>query len=145
MILTNAHIVLENEVIHGSVTIRDGQIESIDQGTVTLPGMLDCEGGYLLPGIVELHTDNMEKHFTPRPGVAWPGLSAFKVHDAQMISAGITTVFDAISVGDVVEGSERLRDRKSTRLNSSHITISYAVFCLKKKKEKKKKKKKDNT
>src|SRR5437773_7679142 len=28
-------------------------------------------------------------------------------------------------------------DRKSTRLNSSHITISYAVFCLKKKKEKK--------
>ena len=33
-------------------------------------------------------------------------------------------------------------DRKSTRLNSSHITISYAVFCLKKKKEKKKKKKK---
>src|SRR5437667_4951847 len=32
-------------------------------------------------------------------------------------------------------------DRKSTRLNSSHITISYAVFCLKKKKKKKKKKK----
>src|SRR5437773_6148837 len=30
-----------------------------------------------------------------------------------------------------------LRDRKSTRLNSSHITISYAVFCLKKKKKKK--------
>src|SRR6266540_6503542 len=28
---------------------------------------------------------------------------------------------------------ETLRDRKSTRLNSSHITISYAVFCLKKK------------
>src|SRR5437773_5268136 len=28
------------------------------------------------------------------------------------------------------------RDRKSTRLNSSHITISYAVFCLKKKKKK---------
>src|SRR5437867_6318657 len=32
-----------------------------------------------------------------------------------------------------------LRDRKSTRLNSSHRTISYAVFCLKKKKKKKKK------
>src|SRR5437667_2892784 len=38
-------------------------------------------------------------------------------------------------------------DRKSTRLNSSHITISYAVFCLKKKKKKKKQKKpiKDET
>src|SRR5438874_11349973 len=31
-------------------------------------------------------------------------------------------------------GSARLRDRKSTRLNSSHVEISYAVFCLKKKK-----------
>src|SRR5437667_1936350 len=36
-------------------------------------------------------------------------------------------------------------DRKSTRLNSSHITISYAVFCLKKKKKKTKKGKKSNT
>src|SRR5690349_23423731 len=33
----------------------------------------------------------------------------------------------------------RRRDRKSTRLNSSHVEISYAVFCLKKKKKKKKK------
>src|SRR5437667_5691104 len=35
-------------------------------------------------------------------------------------------------------------DRKSTRLNSSHITISYAVFCLKKKKKKKQENKKNN-
>src|SRR5690349_22895760 len=40
------------------------------------------------------------------------------------------------------QGGERVRpgeDRKSTRLNSSHVEISYAVFCLKKKKEKKSK------
>src|SRR5438874_5211317 len=37
-------------------------------------------------------------------------------------------------VGDVAfDGRERQRDRKSTRLNSSHVEISYAVFCLKKK------------
>src|SRR5438034_5720074 len=36
------------------------------------------------------------------------------------------------------------RDRKSTRLNSSHTVISYAVFCLKKKKKKQKKKKHKN-
>src|SRR5690554_7006856 len=43
----------------------------------------------------------------------------------------------------VVPGVTRLiwvADRKSTRLNSSHVRISYAVFCLKKKKKKKKKK-----
>src|SRR5207253_5022994 len=38
-----------------------------------------------------------------------------------------------------------LADRKSTRLNSSHVAISYAVFCLKKKKEKKTNKHMTNT
>src|SRR2546426_6948806 len=40
-------------------------------------------------------------------------------------------------LGGLVE-SQRPRDRKSTRLNSSHLVISYAVFCLKKKKKIKK-------
>src|SRR5690625_5862378 len=35
-----------------------------------------------------------------------------------------------------VQGTELLGDRKSTRLNSSHVAISYAVFCLKKKNKK---------
>src|SRR5699024_11907363 len=33
-----------------------------------------------------------------------------------------------------VDGTDHRKDRKSTRLNSSHVSISYAVFCLKKKK-----------
>src|SRR3989442_7679565 len=37
---------------------------------------------------------------------------------------------------DYQQVAERFRDRKSTRLNSSHVRISYAVFCLKKKKNK---------
>src|SRR5260221_7643197 len=37
-------------------------------------------------------------------------------------------------------GQQQCRDRKSTRLNSSHTVISYAVFCLKKKKKEKRKK-----
>src|SRR5437764_10531341 len=39
---------------------------------------------------------------------------------------------------DLARARDELRDRKSTRLNSSHRCISYAVFCLKKKKKKKK-------
>lgn len=113
MILTNANIVLNNEVVQGTVTLDGETIQQIDLGNTTLPGAIDCQGGYLIPGMVELHTDNMEKHFTPRPGVTWPSLQAFKVHDAQMVSAGITTVFDAISVGDVVDGSERIKNLTS--------------------------------
>src|SRR5438874_3213018 len=45
-----------------------------------------------------------------------------------------------IGGGDGASRPVAARDRKSTRLNSSHVEISYAVFCLKKKKKKKKKK-----
>src|SRR5439155_23583514 len=38
-------------------------------------------------------------------------------------------------VAAALMGARKLRDRKSTRLNSSHVAISYAVFCLKKKKK----------
>src|SRR5438477_9534314 len=47
-----------------------------------------------------------------------------------------------VDAGVLRRGDER-RDRKSTRLNSSHMSISYAVFCLKKKKKKLKQKKKN--
>src|SRR5687768_18303911 len=49
-----------------------------------------------------------------------------------------------LSIGGLVERSHSLTDRKSTRLNSSHGYISYAVFCLKKKKKKKTRKNKIN-
>src|SRR3712207_8838827 len=60
---------------------------------------------------------------------------------ARAIMAGVETgVFEALSDGprDAAEvarvcGTEPSADRKSTRLNSSHANISYAVFCLKKK------------
>jgi alpha-D-ribose 1-methylphosphonate 5-triphosphate diphosphatase len=108
MILTNARIVLTDEVIEGTLHIEQDRIKTVEQGRVSIPGAIDCAGGFVLPGLIELHTDNMEKYFAPRPGVEWPGISAVKIHDAQMISAGITTVFDAISIGDIADESTRL-------------------------------------
>src|SRR3989442_5518314 len=43
---------------------------------------------------------------------------------------------DRVARQHTIDFAERLRDRKSTRLNSSHVRISYAVFCLKKKRHK---------
>src|SRR6266540_7228890 len=58
------------------------------------------------------------------------------LHDALPISRP-WTVLPARAGPRAPIRHRRRRDRKSTRLNSSHITISYAVFCLKKKKKKK--------
>jgi len=109
-VLTNARIVTAEAELAGTILLRDGLIAAVDPGTASaIPGAIDCEGDYLLPGLVELHTDNLEKHFAPRPGVRWPSRAAVVAHDAQIAAAGITTVFDALALGDVFEGSQRVK------------------------------------
>jgi len=108
MIINNVRLVLENEVVTGSLEFRDERISSFSETTSQQPCALDGEGAWLLPGLVELHTDNLDKFFTPRPKVDWPAHSAMSSHDALMVSSGITTVLDAIGVGDVRDGGHRL-------------------------------------
>lgn len=101
-LFTNARIVLEEEVIRGTVSVADGVIHSIDQGVTRAGGdVVDCEGDLLIPGLVELHTDNLERHLQPRPGVDWPHDAAIHAHDAELAACGITTVFDALRVGSI--------------------------------------------
>ncbi len=94
---TNARIVLADSVVEGSLLIRDGKIADYDTGRVSHAE--DVEGDYLIPGLVELHTDHFENHYRPRPGVTWNAVAALQSHDAQVAAAGITTVFDAIRIG----------------------------------------------
>ena len=107
MIITNVNLVLENEVIRGSVELRDGVIANMSDSTSQLPGAFDGENGFLMPGLIELHTDNLEKYFTPRPKVNWPPLSAMSAHDTQLIGSGITTVLDAVALGDYRDGNRQ--------------------------------------
>ncbi|MDM7942210.1 MAG: alpha-D-ribose 1-methylphosphonate 5-triphosphate diphosphatase [Hydrogenophaga sp.] len=95
----NARLVLADRVMPGSLAVRDGRIDSIDTDVV-LASAIDCEGDYLMPGLVEMHTDNFERHLMPRPKVQWATLPALIAHDAEVAAAGITTVFDALGVGD---------------------------------------------
>ena len=107
-VLNNFQIVLPNEVVQGSVTIEDGQIQAIDSDLGTVAGAIDGDGDFLLPGLIDVHTDNLERHFAPRPAVAWPSaIGAVLAHDRDMFGAGITTVYDAISLGDYDTGGER--------------------------------------
>lgn len=103
-VLRNARVVTPTTVMHGHVLVHDGLVADVDEGDIQPTAALeciDCEGDYLLPGFVELHTDNLEKHLVPRPKVVWPQAEpAFFAHDAQIVAAGITTVFDALSVGE---------------------------------------------
>ncbi len=98
LVLTNASVVAADRVFPGWVAVDDGRIVEIGEGRGPKDG-IDCQGDYLLPGLVELHTDHLEAHFMPRPRVFWHAGSAVMAYDAQIAAAGITTVFDSFRVG----------------------------------------------
>jgi alpha-D-ribose 1-methylphosphonate 5-triphosphate diphosphatase len=99
-IVTNARVVTPDEAFLGTVELHAGSIVRVDVGATSAPGAEDFRGDYLIPGLVEIHTDNLEKHLEPRPGVRWPAVSALLTHDGQVAAAGITTVLDAMGIGD---------------------------------------------
>jgi alpha-D-ribose 1-methylphosphonate 5-triphosphate diphosphatase len=101
-VFTNGRIVLEDRILSGTVAVRDGRIASIDEGR-SVAG-IDLDGDYLIPGLVELHTDHLETHHTPRPAVHWPKLAAIQSYDGQIASCGITTVFDCLRLGSDEDG-----------------------------------------
>ena len=100
-IFTNADLVLDDRVLRGTLAVRDGLITDIAGGRSAVPGAEDLGGDILMPGIIDLHTDNLERQVQPRPGARWPSRSAFLAHDAQCAAAGVTTVFDALCVGNL--------------------------------------------
>ncbi|CAG4924338.1 unnamed protein product [Acidocella sp. C78] len=104
--LGNARLVLDNEIRPGGVVFAGGLIGDIGEIGPGGDG-LDLEGDYLIPGIIDLHTDNLERQTQPRANARWPSRSALVAHDAQCIAAGITTVFDALCLGDIGFGKAR--------------------------------------
>jgi alpha-D-ribose 1-methylphosphonate 5-triphosphate diphosphatase len=77
-VLSNARLVLEDRVPEpGWTSIADGRIAEIGEGGAPAGG-LDLGGDFLIPGLVELHTDHLEPHVSPRPAVEWHPLSAVR-------------------------------------------------------------------
>jgi alpha-D-ribose 1-methylphosphonate 5-triphosphate diphosphatase len=108
-ILTNAQLVLPDEVIHGTVVIRGERIVEVQPGRSHLPAAQDLGGDHLIPGIVDVHTDNLERQVQPRANARWPSRSAMLAHDTQTIAAGVTTVLDALCLGDLGFDAGRTR------------------------------------
>ncbi|WP_417692108.1 alpha-D-ribose 1-methylphosphonate 5-triphosphate diphosphatase [Roseibium sp.] len=148
-IFKNARLVLPDTDMQGTLVVQGGRIADIS-ATTSAPGH-DCDGDFLLPGLIELHTDHLETHYAPRPKVRWNPVAAVQAHDAQIACAGITTVFDALRVGMDEDADLRAPDMRKladaietglaeNRLRSDHfihlrcevsapdVLDSYALF-----------------
>ncbi len=108
-VLTNAHLVLPDAVVLGSILMRDGHIVDVQAGRSGLSAAHDLDGDFLIPGAVDVHTDNLERQVQPRAMARWPSRSAMVAHDAQCAAAGVTTVFDALCLGDLGFDKDRIR------------------------------------
>lgn len=129
--LHNARIVLADSVVNGSIAIENGLIVGVDVGAN--PAGEDMDGDYLIPGLVELHTDHLENHYRPRPGVFWDAMAALHAHDVQIAGSGITTVFDAVRIGsdtdvpDMKPHAEKLVQAIRTARDENRLRVDHLV------------------
>lgn len=115
--IKNARLVLADKEQLGSLTVEDGVIAGIDPGAGAAGGE-DFEGDFLIPGLVELHTDHLEQHYHPRPKVYWNAGAALQAHDAQIACSGITTVFDAVRIGSDADSDLNLGEHVSVLMEA---------------------------
>jgi alpha-D-ribose 1-methylphosphonate 5-triphosphate diphosphatase len=103
--LTNARIVTPEGLHHGALTIEDGKIAAL--GAPVRGTEMDMQGDLILPGLIDLHGDAIEKEVEPRPNAFFPLPVALDAIDRRMAAAGITTAYHGISFA---EGELGVRD-----------------------------------
>jgi alpha-D-ribose 1-methylphosphonate 5-triphosphate diphosphatase len=108
-ILTNVILVLPDATVSGTIVLHGSVIADIQAGRSQIARAIDCGGDTIIPGVVDVHTDNLERQVQPRSLARWPSRSAMVAHDAQCAAAGITTVLDALCLGDLGFDKERIK------------------------------------
>ena len=127
-------IVRPDGVSKGDLTIEDGVIAEIGEaggGSATVE--LDAEGCWVLPGLVDLHCDAIEKEVEPRPNTLFPMEMAFLQFERKLAGHGITTMLHSLSlgvglslrgehlVGEMVELIASLREERAMIRHGVHL------------------------
>jgi alpha-D-ribose 1-methylphosphonate 5-triphosphate diphosphatase len=117
--LTRARIVLADEVLEdASLMMEEGVITAINPESCGQAREIDLRGELLLPGMIDLHCDALEKEVEPRPNVHFPLDFACAQADKRNAAAGITTVYHALSFAN---------DELGVRNNTFAAAVARAV------------------
>jgi len=105
ILITGANLVLPDTMLRGDLLIKDHQIEQIiseRQGYIETGNdlqVIKAEGMYLLPGMIDLHSDAIEKEIAPRSQAYFPINSSFYELEKKVVASGITTIYHSLSLG----------------------------------------------
>jgi alpha-D-ribose 1-methylphosphonate 5-triphosphate diphosphatase len=135
-VLTNARIVTADAVIDGgTVAVEDGIIAEVSTHTYpAAPDVRDLGGRLLMPGIVDLHNDALEKEIAPRPRAAFARDFALLHLDRKLAAAGVTTEFHAVyfanrdDIGRKVEYAGETAATVAALRKSPHAAIDNQVL-----------------
>lgn len=98
LLLTRARVVLADEVVDDlALLVEGGRIAAFDPAASSGARTIDLRGRLLMPGMIDLHCDALEKEVEPRPNVHFPLDFACAQADKRNAAAGITTVYHALS------------------------------------------------
>ena len=112
-LIKNAQVVTPYTVIpNGSVWVEEGRIRQVGasepassaglstaQPWPLAATVIDAAGAYVMPGIIDIHTDAMDAEIVPRPGADIPVEVAFRELERKMCTCGITTVYHSLHLG----------------------------------------------
>jgi len=96
--LINARLILADKILdNASLVIENGKISAINPEVAPDISPIDCANRYVMPGMIDLHADALEKEIEPRPNVHFPLAFAIAQVDKRNAAAGITTPYHSLS------------------------------------------------
>jgi len=115
--IENGKIVTPNEIIEGKVLFIDGdRIKGFADGASGAHKVVDAHGRYIMPGLIDVHSDKIEQYIQPRPTSQMDFEFALKVCERDLLSAGITTMYHSLSLfKDEIFGKWTFRSVKNVQ------------------------------
>jgi alpha-D-ribose 1-methylphosphonate 5-triphosphate diphosphatase len=103
IIVSKGRVVLPDKVVEADVVTEGERIAEIGPGLSRWaePGdtVVDAQGQWVLPGLVDIHCDAIEKEAEPRPNTLFPLVMAFLQFEKKLAGHGITTMLHSLSLG----------------------------------------------
>jgi alpha-D-ribose 1-methylphosphonate 5-triphosphate diphosphatase len=97
--IKNGKIVTQDEIIEGKTLLIDSdRIKAISDSAENADDTVDAKGRFIMPGIIDVHSDKIEQYIQPRPMSRMDFEFALKVCERDLLGAGITTMYHSLSL-----------------------------------------------
>lgn len=136
-LVANGRLVLPDTVMeNGGLYIEDAHIVDVgprygDPSSMPAGQVIDAAGGYIMPGLIDLHSDAIEKEIEPRPKAYFPLEIAFRELEKKTAGQGITTMFHSFSFADAEFGIRN--DQEAARAVACIVRMARQRFLIRSK------------